>query len=71
MLQDLRRIRKDEEVFGDVLGPGGKRTPITAVVAGLSDPQDPSGHNGGGTEANQPHEDNEDVVDAEFEEVRN
>jgi molybdopterin-guanine dinucleotide biosynthesis protein len=41
MLDDLRRIRKDEEVFGDVLGLGGKRTPITAVVADLSDPKDP------------------------------
>lgn len=41
MIEDLRRIRKDEDVFGDVLGPGGKRTPITAVVADLSDPKDP------------------------------
>jgi hypothetical protein len=40
-LDDLRRIRRDEEVFDDVLGPGGKRTPITAVVADLSDPKDP------------------------------
>jgi molecular chaperone DnaK len=33
--------------------------------------QDPSGQNHAGTEANQPHDDNEDVVDAEFEEVGN
>ena len=31
---------------------------------------DSSGHNDGGTEANQPPEEDEDVVDAEFEEVR-
>ena len=31
---------------------------------------DSSGHNGGGTEASQPPEEDEDVVDAEFEEVR-
>ena len=41
MLEDLKRIRRDEEVFDDVLGQGGKRTPITAVVADLSDPKDP------------------------------
>jgi len=40
-LDDLRRIRRDEEVFDDVLGQGGKRTPITAVAADLSDPKDP------------------------------
>jgi len=41
MLAELRRIRGDEEVFADVLAPLGKRTPITAVVAKLSDPSDP------------------------------
>ena len=33
MLADLRRLRKDDEVFDDVLAPFGKRTPITAVAA--------------------------------------
>ena len=41
MLADLRRLRKDDEVFDDVLAPFGKRTPITAVAAVLSDPRDP------------------------------
>ena len=41
MLADLRRLRKDDEVFDDVLAPFGKRTPITAVAAVLSDPRHP------------------------------
>lgn len=41
MLLELKRLRKDEEVFHDVLALRGKRTPITAVAADLSDPRDP------------------------------
>ena len=41
MLGELRRLREDEGVFADVLAPLGKRTPITAVAAKLSDPSDP------------------------------
>lgn len=38
---DVLRIRKDEEVFGDILSFRGSRTPITAVVANLAEPADP------------------------------
>ena len=41
MVSELKRLRKDDEVFHDVLGPRGKRTPITAVAADLSDARDP------------------------------
>ena len=41
MLSELKRLRKDDEVFNDVLAPRGKRTPITAMAADLSDPMDP------------------------------
>lgn len=38
MLSDINRLRKDKEVFKDVIDLRGRRTPITAVVANLSDP---------------------------------
>ncbi len=41
LLADLQRIRKDEEVFDDILGWRGTRTPITAVAANLADAADP------------------------------
>lgn len=41
LLADLERIRKDEEVFADVLGWRGTRTSITAVAANLADGADP------------------------------
>lgn len=41
MVSELKRLRKDPEVFDDVLGPLGKRTPITAVAADLSHARDP------------------------------
>lgn len=41
MVLDLKRIRKDPEVFEDILGPCGSRIPITAVAADLADPRDP------------------------------
>ena len=41
LLADVQRIRKDEEVFDDILGWRGTRTPITAVAANLADAADP------------------------------
>jgi hypothetical protein len=41
MLRDLHRLRADKEVFKDIFGWKGKRTPITAVVADLANPRDP------------------------------
>ena len=40
-LEEVARIRRDKEVFKDVLGRRGNRLPITAVVARLGDPKDP------------------------------
>jgi len=41
LLADLTRLRKDKQVFDDVLGWRGTRIPITAVIAELSDQRDP------------------------------
>ena len=41
LLADLERIRKDDEVFADILDWRGTRTPITAVAANLADPAHP------------------------------
>lgn len=41
LLADLTRLRMDKQVFDDVLGWRGRRVPITAVVADLSDARDP------------------------------
>jgi cell division inhibitor SulA len=41
LLAELQRLRTDRQVFDDVLGWQGRRTPITAVAADLSDPKDP------------------------------
>ena len=41
LVADLVRLRKDEELFNDILGLRGSRTPITAVVANLARPADP------------------------------
>ena len=41
LITDLVRLRKDQALYSDVLGPLGSRTPITAVVANLADPDDP------------------------------
>ena len=41
LVADVARLRKEKELFDDVLGPRGSRTPITAVVADVSDPRDP------------------------------
>jgi hypothetical protein len=37
---DMRRLRQDKELLADVLGPAGRRVPITVVVADISDPGD-------------------------------
>jgi hypothetical protein len=37
---DVVRLRKEEELFNDVLGFRGSRTPITVVVANLAQPAD-------------------------------
>jgi hypothetical protein len=41
LLAELSRLRTDRQIFDDVLGWRGRRTPITAVAADLSDPKDP------------------------------
>ena len=41
LLAELHRLRTDRQVFDDVLGWRGRRIPITAVAADLSDPNDP------------------------------
>jgi hypothetical protein len=41
LLAEIQRLRTDRQVFDDVLGWRGRRTPITAVAADLSDPTDP------------------------------
>ena len=41
LLADLRRVRKDNEVFDDILGWRGTKVPITAVAANLADGADP------------------------------
>lgn len=40
VLEDVTRLRKDAEVYRDVLGPRGNKLPVTAVVADLSNPKD-------------------------------
>lgn len=37
---DVIRLRKDDQLFADILGSRGNRIPITAVVANLTDPAD-------------------------------
>ena len=41
LIAELGRLRKDEDLFNDILGLRGSRIPITAVVANLADPGDP------------------------------
>ena len=40
LLAEVARIRKDPEVFDQILGWRGRKTPITAVVANLADARD-------------------------------
>ena len=37
---EVHRLRRDGDVFDDVLGLAGSRVPITGVVARLADPKD-------------------------------
>ena len=41
IVADIVRLRKDKELFDDILGFRGSKLPITAVVANLTDPDDP------------------------------
>lgn len=41
LVADMVRLRKDEQLFSDIIGFRGSRTSITAVVADLSRPDDP------------------------------
>jgi len=41
LVGEVARLRKDEDLFHDLIGPPGTRTPVTAVVANLADPGDP------------------------------
>ena len=40
MAADVNRIRKDEELFADILGRRGTRTLVTVAVANVTDPED-------------------------------
>ena len=37
LLADLDRLRKDKQVFDDVLGWRGKKTPVTADLSNVKD----------------------------------
>ena len=41
VVAELERLRKDAEVYRDVVGLRGNKLPITAVVADLANPKDP------------------------------
>ena len=41
LVADVVRLRKDKELAADILGTRGNRIPVTAVVADLTDPNDP------------------------------
>lgn len=40
IVADVVRLRKDDQLFNDILGFHGSKAPITAVVANLTDPND-------------------------------
>lgn len=40
LVQDVLRLRREPELFDDILGWRGSRIPITAVAADLQDPND-------------------------------
>lgn len=40
LIEDVARLRKDDAVFRDVMGPRGHKRPVTAIVANLSIPTD-------------------------------
>lgn len=41
LVADIVKLRKDEALFNDILGVGGTKIPVTAVVANLANPGDP------------------------------
>jgi len=41
LVADVGRLRKEPALFHDILGTRGTRTPVTALVANLADPEDP------------------------------
>jgi hypothetical protein len=41
LVKEVKRLRTDEAVSQDVIGPLGNRVPITVLIADLSDPRDP------------------------------
>lgn len=41
LVEDVKRLRSDAEVFRDVIGHTGSKVPITALVADLTDPGHP------------------------------
>jgi hypothetical protein len=41
LVEQLGRLRREEALLRDILGPTGKRIPITAVAGDLRDPRDP------------------------------
>ena len=42
LVADIVRLRKDNDLLADILGPRGSRIPITAVAANMADPDDPA-----------------------------
>lgn len=40
LLAELKLLRKDKDIFNDIIGWRGTRTPITTAVADISDPKD-------------------------------
>jgi hypothetical protein len=42
LVADIVRLRKDNDLLADILGPRGSRIPITAVAANIADPHDPA-----------------------------
>ncbi len=42
LVADIVRLRKDNDLRADILGPTGSRIPITAVAANMADPDDPA-----------------------------
>ena len=42
LVADIVRLRKDNDLLADILGPRGSRIPITAVAANIDDPDDPA-----------------------------
>lgn len=41
LVEEVRRLRRDDELFDDILGFRGSKVQVTAVTANLADPEDP------------------------------